>query len=91
MKAPLQAVHNENYAIRRDVIARAERIDKLSVDRSRFASVPLARWSAEAEEAGELSLQAERAALTEADRWQARKALFATTAGPLHLVRSKRA
>lgn len=87
MKTELSIVHSENYLIRRDVTDRGKRIDALTVDRSRFAGMPLARWSAEAE-ARELPLQSARAELTEADRIRARRALFALTSARLVQKRS---
>ncbi len=48
----LQAVHIENYGIRKELADRGARIDALAVDRSRFLNAPMPRWS---EEVGSLS------------------------------------
>lgn len=75
MTSPLRAVHDEHYAIRLEIAERSKRIDGFSVDRSRFANMPLPRWGVEAE-ALELKHQAYRAELTETDRRRARAEMF---------------
>ena len=62
--------HDENYGIMRERRAREARIDALSVDRSRFALMPLPRWSADAARF-EPHLAATRAEQTETDRRRA--------------------
>ena len=75
----LHEVHDENYGIRKQMLERAARIDKLGVDRSRWTGTVMPRWSPEAE-AREERLAAIRADLSLADRIQAWRRLFALTA-----------
>ena len=72
----LRAVGDPEHArLLREQAARATRIDALGVDRSRYAGLPVGRWSVEAQ-APEQQLGAARAELTLADRIAAWRELF---------------
>jgi len=76
MPEPLRVVSDPEHArLLRERAERTARIDALGVDRSRYAGLPVGRWSVEAQ-APEQQLGAARAELTLADRIAAWRELF---------------